>query len=78
MRDREHGRLIAPDRPGELARAIRVLLDHPEHRTKMGATAQRHVEQHFTWAQSTQALSNLYTAHGLEPDWIPAMPEAVR
>ena len=30
MRDGEHGRLIAPDRPGELARAIRVALDYPE------------------------------------------------
>jgi len=26
----EHGRLIAPDRPGELARAIRVALDYPD------------------------------------------------
>ncbi len=37
LTDGEHGRLIAPDRPGELARAIRVLLDHPERRARMGA-----------------------------------------
>ena len=34
--DGVHGRLVAPDRPGELARAIRVLLDYPEQRARDG------------------------------------------
>ena len=41
--DGEHGRLVAPDRPGELARAIRVLLDYPERRAEMGQAAQARV-----------------------------------
>ena len=41
LTDGEHGRLVAPDRPGELARAIRVLLDHPEQRERMGARGAR-------------------------------------
>ena len=41
--DGEHGRLVAPDRPGELARAIRVLLDYPERRAAMGRAARAHV-----------------------------------
>src|SRR5688572_29905234 len=45
------GRLIPPDRPGELARAIRVLLDYPEQRAALGAAARAHVERHFTWEQ---------------------------
>ena len=40
LTDGEHGRLVAPDRPGELARAIRVLLDYPERRARMGRAAQ--------------------------------------
>ena len=41
LADGEHGRLVAPDRPGELARAIRVLLDFPERRARLAANARR-------------------------------------
>jgi glycosyltransferase involved in cell wall biosynthesis len=73
MRDGEHGRLVAPDRPGELARAIRVLLDFPELRTDMGAAARAQVAANLTWRRSTDRLRDLYNAAGLENDWIPAM-----
>jgi glycosyltransferase involved in cell wall biosynthesis len=72
MSDGEHGRLVAADRPGELARAIRVLLDFPDRRARMGRAARAHVATHLSWRQSTDHLGELYSASGLEPDWIPA------
>jgi glycosyltransferase involved in cell wall biosynthesis len=73
MTDGEHGRLVAPDRPGELARAIRVLLDLPETRAEMGRQACAHVAAGLSWDASVERLRELYTACGLEDDWIPAM-----
>ena len=64
MRDGEHGRLVAADRPGELARMIRVLLDYPERIAEMGAAARVHVAEHFTWEQSTRRLHEVYAALG--------------
>ena len=61
MRDAEHGRLVAPDRPGELARAIRVALDHPERLEQMGAAARAHVERELTWERSVHQLRALYS-----------------
>jgi glycosyltransferase involved in cell wall biosynthesis len=72
MTDGEHGRLVAPDRPGELARAIRVLLDLPEQRERMGRAARLRVSEHLTWDASVTQLRELYAGHGLEADWIAA------
>jgi glycosyltransferase involved in cell wall biosynthesis len=71
MADGVHGKLVAPDRPGELARAIRVLLDFPDRRAELGRAARAHVGAHLRWEQSIALLRNLYAAHGLEDDWIP-------
>ena len=60
--DEVHGKLVAPDRPGELARAIRVLLDFPERRARMGAAARRRIREHLTWDASVARLQNLYAA----------------
>ena len=68
--DREHGRLVAPDRPGELARAIRVLLDYPECRAKLARAARARVAAQLSWQASIDQLRGLYTAAGLKPDWI--------
>jgi glycosyltransferase involved in cell wall biosynthesis len=65
MSDCEHGRLVAPDRPGELARAIRVLLDFPERRAQMGRAAQARVAGELSWKASVAQLRELYAAHGL-------------
>jgi glycosyltransferase involved in cell wall biosynthesis len=72
MADGEHGRRVAPDRPGELARAIRVLLDHPGQRERMGRAAGARVQEHLSWGASVAQLRALYAAHGLEADWIAA------
>ena len=69
--DREQGRLVAPDRPGELARAIRVLLDFPERREQMARAAQAHVAAHLSWEASVGRLRRLYAAHERKDDWIP-------
>jgi glycosyltransferase involved in cell wall biosynthesis len=69
MRDGEHGRLVAPDRPGELARAIRVALDHPERLAGMGAAARAHIAAELTWERSVHQLRSLYAT---QADWIAA------
>jgi glycosyltransferase involved in cell wall biosynthesis len=66
--DGEHGRLVHPDRPGELARAIRVLLDYPDRLAAMGPAAREHVAARFTWGASTGALENLYNTLTPERD----------
>jgi glycosyltransferase involved in cell wall biosynthesis len=73
LSDGEHGRLVAPDRPGELARAIRVLLDFPERRARMGHAAQAHVAAHLSWEASVGRLRDLYAARERKDDWIPQM-----
>ena len=69
MRDGEHGRLIAPDRPGELARAIRVALDYPERLHAMGEAGRAHIATELTWERSVHQLQALYAA---QADWIAA------
>jgi glycosyltransferase involved in cell wall biosynthesis len=60
MTDGEHGRLVQADRPGELARVIRVLLQYPERLREMGDNGQRHIAETFSWRCSTQRLTELY------------------
>ena len=69
MRDREHGRLIAPDRPSELARAVRVALDYPDDLRRMGEAARAHVAEHLSWDRSVRQLQTLYAS---QADWIAA------
>jgi glycosyltransferase involved in cell wall biosynthesis len=58
--DRENGWLVHPDRPGELARALRILLDRPPLARRLGAAARTTIEEQFTWERSTAALRALY------------------
>ncbi len=64
--DGEHGRLVPPDRPAELARAIRVALEHPARSAAQGAAAQAHVRASLTWEHSRAALRDVYRSV-LEP-----------
>jgi hypothetical protein len=61
--------LVAPDRPGELARTIRVLLDFPDRRAALAANARAAVT---TWDESVSQLREVYARHGLQADWIAA------
>jgi glycosyltransferase involved in cell wall biosynthesis len=71
LRDGHEGRLIAPDRPAELARAIRVLMAYPEQRRALGARARERVAQHFTWDAALAQLRAVYRSldhqHQKEP-----------
>ena len=60
VRDGIDGRLVAPDRPAELARAIRVLIAYPERRRALGAAAQARVAAEFTWQCSLARLRHIY------------------
>lgn len=60
--DGEHGRLVRPNRPAELARAVRVLLEYPDQRRAMGARARSHVEHHLTWDRNRERLDAVYRA----------------
>ena len=54
------GWLIRPDRPSELARAIRVLIYHPEVRERISTTAKEKVLTDLTWEHSLKRLIDVY------------------
>ncbi|GAB3963949.1 hypothetical protein GCM10029978_023310 [Actinoallomurus acanthiterrae] len=60
MTDGEHGRLVAADRPAELARALRVLLEYPDAARAMGDRGRKRVMADFTWSASRSRLADVY------------------
>ena len=60
IRDRENGWLVHPERPAELARALRILLEHPALARDLGANARKTIEEQYTWERSTAALRGVY------------------
>lgn len=54
------GCLIRADRPSELARTIRLLLESPEHLRALGQSGRRRIEERFTWSRSCAMLQELY------------------
>ncbi len=60
MTDKIHGRLIHPDRPGELARIIRVLLQYPEVLKEMGENSIEKIRSEFLWEKSLETLKRKY------------------
>jgi glycosyltransferase involved in cell wall biosynthesis len=60
MTDGEHGRLVAADRPAELARALRVLLEYPDAARAMGERGRERVRDGLTWAASRARLREVY------------------
>lgn len=66
--DGEHGRLVRPDRPAELARAVRIMLEYPDATRQMGLRAQRRIAGGFTWAHARARLAAVYDlVTGLAP-----------
>lgn len=55
-----HGKLVRPDRPAELSRGIRYLLDFPAKRKKIGKRGKVLIEKSLTWEQSKGDLKKLY------------------
>jgi glycosyltransferase involved in cell wall biosynthesis len=60
IRHRENGWLVPPERPAELARALRILLDHPDLARRLGNNARATIEERYTWKRSTDALRGAY------------------
>ena len=58
--DGAEGRLVTPDRPADLARAIRVLLHFPEIRAEMAVAARERATRDFTWDRSLSLLKGVY------------------
>jgi glycosyltransferase involved in cell wall biosynthesis len=53
----EHGRLVPPDRPAELARAIRVLLEYPQAARDLAGRARQRV---LAWSDVRNRLAAVY------------------
>lgn len=60
LTEQEDARLVKAERPAELARAIRVLLDYPEENAKLARKAKEKVSAHFGWTEQCQKLTELY------------------
>ncbi|MBW8485798.1 glycosyltransferase [Actinomadura sp. PM05-2] len=58
--DRVHGRLVPADRPAELARAIRILLEYPDEARALAARARDRIAAGLTWGHSRAALAEVY------------------
>lgn len=54
------GKLVRADRPAELARAMRIMLDYPEIGQQMSIAGRTHIENNFTWQQKRQELKDFY------------------
>ena len=56
------GILVAPDRPGTLARAIRLALDDPARLQALGAAGKETWQRRFTWEASAARLQEVLAA----------------
>lgn len=54
------GKLFRPGRPADLARCMRLLIDYPDHRKKLGTEARNTIEKKFTWHAIERQLAQLY------------------
>ena len=53
-------RLVRPDRPAELARAIRLFIDYPRMGESLAENAFEKLSQNYTWANIDAQLSDFY------------------
>jgi glycosyltransferase involved in cell wall biosynthesis len=58
--DGVEGRLVAADRPAELARAIRILLAYPQLARTLGDNGRRRIARELGWHHSLAALDRVY------------------
>ena len=61
VHDRENGLLVRPDDPAALADGMRVLLDDPELRDRLGATGHGAAHQ-YSWPHITEQYLAVYEA----------------
>ena len=60
IRNNKTGILIRPDRPSELARAIRLLVMNPQRLTEIGEEAYKYIKENLTWEHSLNKLEKVY------------------
>lgn len=60
LQDGVSGKLVSPDRPQELARAIRLLLEYPEQRSVLAKNAKKLIEDRFNWPKIGLQLDAVY------------------
>ena len=61
LTERVEGLLVSPDRPAELARAMRVAFEYPELRRALGARGRERIAASLTWSHATRRLQGLYS-----------------
>jgi glycosyltransferase involved in cell wall biosynthesis len=54
------GRFVPPDRPAELARAVRVLLEYPEICRDLGERSRQKIIGGYTWQHARSRLAEVY------------------
>ena len=54
------GLLVPPARPGDLAAALRRVLDNPELGRRLGRAGRRRVEERFSWASVAERTEQVY------------------
>lgn len=59
--DRVEGLLVAPDRPAELARAMRIAFEYPTLRQALGTRGRERIATSLTWSHATRRLQELYS-----------------
>ena len=59
--DKENGRLVRPDRPSELSRVIRFMLDYPDYAVNIGNNGRKSIENNFSWPQKIRELHEIYS-----------------
>jgi glycosyltransferase involved in cell wall biosynthesis len=60
IQNQQNGSLVRADRPSELARAIRILVEEQEIRLRLGENAKKMIVENFTWQQKKEELKALY------------------
>ncbi|MBF0499646.1 MAG: glycosyltransferase [Candidatus Riflebacteria bacterium] len=68
MSDGVEGRFVRPNRPTDLARAVRIMLEHPETLAEMGEAGRRKVRELFTWARARDSLYAVYDKLIMPPE----------
>ncbi len=61
IKNDELGFLVRADRPAELARMMRVLLEKPESIKNVGMNGLNYIQENFTWTQKRMELKLFYT-----------------
>ena len=65
--DKQLGLLFRPDRPAELARAMRAWVEQPALLDHLRPQVRSHIEKHFSWADKKAALIKVYEGLLLPP-----------